>query len=128
MIVEVFSTQRTITMPRIYLDQAFNYVVGVKQIYLEPRENIELNELIYLKSNLVDTTSLNQNQSLRTMCVKTNGIIYFSFDRVTLLPLQKYNLESTSFEFFRFWDNTKIEFSKVFLQLEIEKLRYGHRF
>ena len=130
MIIEVFSdgVNNKISMPKLYLDQSFNYVVGVKQIYLEARENIKLNELIYLKSNLVDLNSVNQNQSLLTMNVKTNPIIHSHFDSLTLLPLQKYNLESASFEFYRFWDNTRIEFSKVFLQLEIEKLRYGHRF
>ena len=129
MIIEISSRNPDkIVMPRIYLDQAFNYVIGIKQLYIELNNNIELNSLIYLNSSLIDTSSFNPNQSILTLPIKTKPIVMYNPTRVLLLPLQKYNLESASFCFYDFWSNSKIEFKKVFIQLEIEKLRYGDRF
>ena len=130
MIIEISSRnyEEKILMPKLYLDPAFNYVIGIKQLYMELSDNIDMNSLIYLKSSLIDTSSFNQNQSILTIPVKTKPIVMFNPTRVLLLPLQKFNLESASFDFYEFWSNSKIEFKKVFIQLEIEKLRYGDRF
>ena len=120
MIVIITKTDRW-TIPRIELDPKFNYKIGVRRINFKAQAgNLEHNQLICLKSTVVDLSSRNPLQSLELLTYDSAVQIQsFCPSVVCYYPLQLRNLTDASFDLIDPWSEHKISFSDLFLQLEI---------
>ena len=108
-------------VPRIDLDPKFNYKIGVRRLNFKIlSSNLEQNQLICLKSTVVDLSSGNPLQSLEFVTYDSSVQIQsFCPSVVCYHPVQLRNLTDASFDLIDPWSEHEILFSNFFLQLEI---------
>ena len=111
-------------IPTVDFDSRFNYKIGVRRLNFRMSNNRLIdNQLICLKSSVVDLSSRNFLQALEFFTYDSSVQIQsFCPPIVSYHPLQLRNLEDASFDLIDPWSEHEILFSHFFLQLEI--LRY----
>ena len=135
MLIEIFGkTDRTGVfswyIPNLCLDRRFNYKVALRHLnlkLLDKSQDLSRNELLCLASNLVDLSSYNPSQSV--FIFKYDGrypIIDIKPSIVNYNPVQLYEIENCSFVVRKYFEETEIKFSQIFIHLEIQRLdSYG---
>ena len=135
MLIEIFgktdqSGQFSWYIPNLCLDRRFNYKIALRHLnlkLLDKSQNLSRNELLCLASNLVDLSSCNPSQSV--FIFKYDGrypIIDIKPSIVTYNPVQLYEIENSSFVVKKYFEETELKFSQIFIHLEIQRLdSYG---
>ena len=118
-------------IPQVDLDARFNYKIGVRHLSFRiAQNNLEDNQLLCLKSPVVDLSSKNSLQALEFFPYESSSRIQSHCpSSVNYQPLQLRNLQDASFDIIDPWSEHEILFSHFFLQLEILRIDgYGRIF
>ena len=109
--------------PQILLDRRFNYKIGLRHINFELTNANEMKnrQIICLQSSLVDMSTKNPIQSLEVFPYDSSVLIQdIRFQSIIYNTLQiRENLEDASFDLIDPFSEELIEFSSIFLVLEI---------
>ena len=132
MIVNLYGTaidgKIMMEIPNIILDRKLKFKVAVHRIHFlvspESKHNCVNNELLLLRSNLIDRSSANPHQA----------IVYFNYNKSTnnrqsnkadpiiFHSIHLYEIQNASFEVCRFTgESTNFKFKEIFIQLEINR-------
>ena len=110
--------------PRLDLDPRYNYKIALKKLYFKllPRQEINLDDLFYLKCDLIDLSSHNLFQSLFNFSLDNNRYCHcITPTHINFFPLLNFTPEKPSFEIWRYPGDTEIFTDSFFVELEIKK-------
>ena len=110
-------------MPKINFDRRYNYKIGVTHLHFKLDtldEDLEDNELISIVSNTIDLAANNTFQTMEHFVYQSRKSIQNSKPSIVRYqPLQLYELEHASFELRRYFKDVPLDYSYIFLQLEV---------
>ena len=115
-----------INMPNINLNRKLKYKIAVNRLFIvfdTVPEELMSHDLILLRSNVVDRSAENPQQSIVYFeCGRKNKYISHCPHSPNFYPLRLYELAGASFDLFRL-DGTELKtpVKQFFLQLEIKR-------
>ena len=115
-------------IPNLELDLKYSYVIGLRKIWVEFNSNtVDKRNLLGLRTSLVDLSIKNPSQCIALFpCNMKSDTLYYEPLVIVYHPLQiRSNIRDSSFDLLDVLSEHKINFSRIFICLEIQRTDYA---